>query len=89
MPEPKRTFGYYVFPVLEGARLIGRIDAKAFRDAGALRVAAFWPEPGQRIGRSRQTRLETELGRLARFAGCDSVELLPGWERASIPNPHP
>ena len=89
VPEPKRTFGYYVFPVLEGARLIGRIDAKAFRDAGALRVAAFWPEPGQRIGRSRQTRLETELGRLARFAGCDSVELLPGWERASIPNPHP
>ncbi len=50
VPEPKRTFGYYVFPVLEGARLVGRIDAKAFRDAGTLRVAAYWPEPGVRSG---------------------------------------
>ena len=78
------------FPVLEGARLIGRIDAKAFRDADALRVAAFWPEPGQRIARSApDQKLEAELHRLARFSGCDSVELLPGWERAPIPNPHP
>lgn len=88
VPEPKRTFGYYVFPVLEGARIIGRIDAKAFRDAGALRVAAFWPEPGQKLGLGRKARLEADLDRLARFAGCDRVEFLPGWERAPVPDPH-
>ncbi|GAB1364982.1 crosslink repair DNA glycosylase YcaQ family protein [Rhodobacter sp.] len=89
VPEPKRTFGYYVFPVLEGARIIGRIDAKAFRDAGTLRVAAYWPEPGQKMGVQRKARLEAELQRLARFAGCERVEFLPGWERQPIPNPHP
>ena len=37
VPEPKRTYGYYVFPLLEGHRLIGRIDMKAQRDRGLLR----------------------------------------------------
>ncbi len=89
VPEPKRTFGYYVFPVLEGARLVGRVDAKAFRDTGTLRVAGYWPEPGCPLGLQRQRRLEAELDRLARFAGCDRVELAPGWLRAPVANPHP
>ena len=89
VPEPKRTFGYYVFPVLEGARIIGRIDAKAFRYAGALRVAAYWPEAGQKMGAQRQARLEAELDRLARFAGCERVEFRPDWLRDPVPNPHP
>ena len=88
VPEPKRTFGYYVFPVLEGARLIGRIDAKAHRDSGVLRVAAFWPEPGQAFGLQRRNRLEAEVSRLARFSGCDRAEFLPGWERTAITAPH-
>ena len=89
VPEPQRTFGYYVFPVLEGAHIIGRIDAKAFRDAGALRVAAYWPEQGQKLGAGCKVRLKAELDRLARFAGCERVEFTPGWERAPILNPHP
>ncbi|MFZ1469729.1 MAG: crosslink repair DNA glycosylase YcaQ family protein [Paracoccaceae bacterium] len=88
VPEPKRTFGYYVFPVLEGARLIGRLDAKAYRDVGCLRVARFWPEPGQPMGLQRLARFEAEVNRLARFAGCDRVEFLPGWQRESVLNPH-
>ena len=44
VPEAKRIYGYYVFPVLEAARLIGRIDVKAFRDRRVLRVRAFWLE---------------------------------------------
>ena len=84
VPEAKRTYGYYVFPVLEGDRLIGRIDVKAFRDAGALRVKGFWPEAGVRMGAGRQARLEAELDRLARFAGCDRVEFLAGWQHDTV-----
>ena len=84
VPEPRRKYGYYIFPVLEGDRLIGRIDVKAFRDASALRVKAFWPEAGVRLGAGRLHRLATELDRLARFAGCDRVEYLPGWQRATL-----
>jgi len=89
VPEPKRVWGYYVFPVLEGDRLVGRIDVKAFRDAGALRVKAFWPEAGVRLTKARRAKLEAELDRLARFAGCGRVEFLDGWERETIFPPSP
>ncbi len=85
VPEPKRVFGYYVFPVLEGDRMIGRLDAKAFRDEGVLKLRAFWPEAGVRMGKARIARLQAELDRLARFAGCGTVVLLPGWMRDAAP----
>ena len=81
MPEPKRRWGYYVFPVLEGDRLVGRLDAKAFKQEGVLRVKAFWPEAGVKQTKGRQAKLEAELERLSRFAACDRVEFLPGWSR--------
>ncbi|MBP9046842.1 MAG: crosslink repair DNA glycosylase YcaQ family protein [Tabrizicola sp.] len=84
VPEPKRVWGYYVLPVLEGERLVGRIDVKAFRDAGALRVKAFWPEAGVKLTKGRRGKLEGELDRLARFAGCERVEFLDGWERETL-----
>lgn len=87
VPEPKRLWGYYVFPVLEGERLVGRIDVKAFRDAGSLRVKAFWPEAGVKLTKARREKLEAELDRLARFAGCERVEFLDGWERETLPRP--
>lgn len=79
VPEPQRKYGYYVFPVLEGDRLIGRIDVKAFRDAKALRVKAFWPEASVTMGAQRRARLEAELHRLCSFALCERVEFLDGW----------
>lgn len=84
VPEPQRKYGYYVFPVLEGARLIGRIDAKAHRDQSTLRIRAFWPEQGVSMGTGRLQRLEAELDRLARFAGCDRVEFTDGWQRETL-----
>lgn len=87
VPEPKRVYGYYVFPVLEGARLVGRIDVKAFRDVGTLRVKAFWPETGVKLTKGRRAKLEAELDRLAAFAGCERTEFLDGWERATLLRP--
>lgn len=81
VPEPKRRYGYYVFPVMEGDRMIGRIDAKALRAEGRLAVRAFWPEPGVAMGSGRMARLEAELSRLARFAGCADVAFAADWLR--------
>lgn len=81
VPEAKRQYGYYVFPLLEGDRLVGRIDMKARRAEDRLLVRALWPERGIRFGKGRLKRLEAELDRVARFAGCARVDFEDGWLR--------
>ena len=81
VPEPQRRYGYYVFPVLEGETLIGRLDLRAARDARRLALRAFWPEPGIRMGRTRIDRLMAELARILPLADCDRIDLAPGWLR--------
>ena len=80
VPEPKRTYGYYVFPVMEGDGMIGRIDMK--RENGVLAVRAFWPEKGVRMGSGRLAALRSELTRAAAFGGCAEVVFAEDWIRA-------
>lgn len=71
VPAPRRRYGYYVLPILEGERLVGRLDPKLHRDRGLLEVRQVWWEPGVRDGRARRKKLETALDRLARFVGAE------------------
>jgi uncharacterized protein YcaQ len=79
--EARRQYGYYVFPVLEGERLIGRVDMKAFRNEDRLNIRAFWPEQNVRPSKGRLKKLEAEFDRMARFAGCANVSYEAGWLR--------
>jgi uncharacterized protein YcaQ len=74
VPAAKRVWGYYVFPILEGDRFIGRIEAKADRKAGTLDVLNLWAEPKIKWTKARRAKLEGELDRFARFAGLTSME---------------
>jgi hypothetical protein len=79
VPAPKRKYGYYVFPVMEGDRMICRIDMK--REDNVLAVRAFWPEAGVRMGQGRIRALEKELERAAAFGGCVGVDYADAWAR--------
>ena len=73
VPQPKRKYGYYVFPILYGHRFVGRVDLKADRGASALRVNALYfeaPPDGQLL-----TRVDEELWRMAGWLGLDSVSV--------------
>ncbi len=73
VPAAQRQWGYYVYPLLEGDRLVGRIEAKAERASGRMSVMNLWWEQGVRAGAGRMARVEAELARLARLAGVDEV----------------
>ena len=81
VPEAKRQFGYYVFPLLEGERFIGRIDMKRDRDTDSLRVSALWLEPRLKLTPARQAKLERELYAVAEFAGVRNVTFSDGYFR--------
>jgi len=80
VPEARRRYGYYVFPVLQGDRVIGRLDAR--REGEALAVRAFWPEARVRMGAGRIAALTSELERVRRLAGVDALRFADDWMRA-------
>lgn len=73
VPAAKRIWGYYVFPILEGDRFVGRIEVKADRKASRLTVQNLWVEPGVTWSAARARKLDAELDRMARFVGVGSV----------------
>ena len=74
VPQAKRRWGYYVYPLLEGDRFVGRIELKADRAKGRMQVTGFWPEHRVKWGAARITKLHRELARFARLAGVTEVQ---------------
>jgi uncharacterized protein len=68
VPPAKREYGYYVLPILQGDRLIGRIDLVFDRKSGVLRVNNVWWEDG-----GRPISLDRPLKSLARFVGAKEI----------------
>lgn len=74
VPPEKRKWGYYVYPLLEGERFVGRIDLKSDRKIGALIVKKLWAENGVRWNNARANKLDIELGRLAALVDAKTID---------------
>ncbi len=81
IPESRREYGYYVFPILEDSRVIGRGDINYDRARQVLDMRAFWPEAGIWMGRGRLDRLRSALERIGNLVGACDIEYAPGWLR--------
>ena len=46
VPAPKRKYGYYVCPLLEGDRFVGRIEPRFDRERSTLEIEGLWWERG-------------------------------------------
>lgn len=73
-PEHKRRYGYYVLPFLFGERLTARVDLRADRKAGHLKIEGAFAEPKvdpQRLAPA----LAGELRLLAGWLGLEQLSL--------------
>lgn len=77
VPKPKRRYGYYVMPLLQGDRLIGRVDPALDRAKGLLEIRRVWWEPGVRATKRRVALLEAEVARLSGLIGVERWRISP------------
>lgn len=74
-PADKRQHGYYVLPFLLNEALVARVDVKADRPAGILRVHAAFAEPD--TPPETASELAAELRLLRQWLQLDAIEITP------------
>jgi uncharacterized protein YcaQ len=73
VPEPKRVYGYFVLPILDGTDLAGRMDAKVHRKRGLLEIKKLYLESDSIKTPEGIDRLKRGVTEFAKFHSCEDV----------------
>ncbi len=79
-PAHKRTYGYYVLPFLQGEAITARVDLKADRQTGVLRVLSAHREPAANAATA--PALAAQLRLMAVWLNLASVAVAPSGDLA-------
>jgi uncharacterized protein YcaQ len=74
-PVPKRKYGYYVLPVMDGSRFVARFEPERHRRGCPLTVRNWWWEPDACPDHGMRTRVEAALDRFAAYLGAPGIEM--------------
>jgi uncharacterized protein YcaQ len=72
-PKDKRKYGCYVMPILQGDRLIGRIDPLMDRKTKRLMINAVYAEPHAPESREAAEAVANAIGELGAFLEAKEV----------------
>lgn len=75
-PEAKRRYGYFTLPILRRGALVGRIDAKARRQAGRFELRNVALESGVRVSTALARDVGAALRRCAQWHGCPDIAVV-------------
>lgn len=70
-PAVQRRWGYYALPILYGDRLVGKLDARADRNEGELRVSAIHRDV--QFSKAMTAAVDCEIKDLARWLDLELV----------------
>ena len=94
-PAAKRRYGYFTLPILVRDALVGRLDAKAHRDAGVFEVRTLHLEPHAKPSAALAEDVADAIARCARWHGTPQVRVthssparFKALLRAALARPH-
>lgn len=73
VPRSERKYGYYVLPIIDGDRLVGRIDPRMDRKTGTLTVNNLYVEPVAEGKLPAARRARSAIEALASWLGATDI----------------
>ncbi len=75
VPKNKRTYGYFVLPILHNGKLIGRMDSKAWRKEKEYEIIALYLEEGHKWDENAVQAVRVCVWDFARWQGLETVRV--------------
>jgi uncharacterized protein YcaQ len=74
-PSANRKYGYYLMPILDGHKFVGRLEPKAHRREKILEIKSIYFEVGYSPTKKALERFQKGVLKFADFHKCEKIRL--------------